>query len=75
MKLAEKSLDLDPSNPYAMNAKACAFAASSDFKSAIEWQLKALENPEFEVSEAFDGGTYADERLEKWAKEEMWFLP
>jgi tetratricopeptide (TPR) repeat protein len=74
-ELAERFLRLDPKNAYAMNARACAYAAAGDFKKAIEWQKKAMEDEDFMKDDGVLGGQSAKERIAKWEAEELWLMP
>jgi tetratricopeptide (TPR) repeat protein len=74
-ELAERALKLDSKNSYSMNARACAYAVTRDFKKAIEWQKQAMENEDFMKDDGVDGGQKARERIAKWEAEELWLMP
>jgi tetratricopeptide (TPR) repeat protein len=74
-ELAERALKLGSKKAYSMNARACAYAAAGDFKKAIEWQKKAMEDEDFMNDDGVDGGKSARKRIAKWEAEELWLMP
>lgn len=70
--LAEFVLQLQPKNAYALNAMACALAASGDFASAIETELKAGLDKDWLQDRDIDGGAFLGERVAYWEAGTIW---
>lgn len=73
--LADQALQIDPTSPEAMNARACADAIAGNFQSAITWEEKALANQRFASHTEPDGGRYAQARINAWKAGNHWAIP
>lgn len=74
-ELANRALEIDPTDPQAMSARACADAASNNFASAITWEIKATKNNRFVADKGIDGGTHAPARISAWQANKLWTIP
>ena len=71
LKLAEVALKRDSKNAYSLNAKSCALAAKSDFKSAIAMQ-EGITDPDWLKDEGIDGGAHTKARIAAWKSGKLW---
>ena len=74
VELADDCLNRDPSNAYAMNAKACGLAIRGEFDAAISLEEQALNDAIFSEDNGSDGGGRGQERILAWQHKRQWFL-